>query len=108
MVECNLAKVEVAGSNPVSRSIGEFRVVLKTTPFFVDFLCPLQYTSTLWIKLLSSHQIHAVKKKHSGKPQLHVKFYSLLLPLKIPCWLPIAPDPDAIGSALAIRRLSLA
>ncbi len=35
-VECNLAKVEVAGSNPVSRSIRNPRVVLKP-PFFLLF-----------------------------------------------------------------------
>jgi hypothetical protein len=28
LVECNLAKVDVAGSNPVSRSIPDFKTVL--------------------------------------------------------------------------------
>ncbi len=36
MVECNLAKVEVAGSNPVSRSILFERYGQRTLPFFVQ------------------------------------------------------------------------
>jgi hypothetical protein len=38
VVECNLAKVEVAGPNPVSRSKKNKGLAQKANPFFMPFL----------------------------------------------------------------------
>ncbi len=101
MVECNLAKVEVAGSNPVSRSkansgwFSQTTLFLWTSSRFCIYFYIMDQTALV-------HQIHAVKRS-IWKTQLH-EFYSHFAS-KDSVLVTIDPDPDAIGSALAIRRL---
>ncbi len=95
MVECNLAKVEVAGSNPVSRfDQGGFR-----PPFFYGHILPI----FVFMEHLVPHKTIRTIQPRTWKSRLadfHSHFCS-----KDRVLILIDPDPDAIGASLAIKRL---
>ena len=64
MVECDLAKVEVAGSNPVSRSRPEKARVLAGFSIF-----PRQALLCSWMQPLTSHQEREPHQSCSGQSQ---------------------------------------
>ena len=107
VVECNLAKVEVAGSNPVSRSMANSRAV-QCRPFFVRTSNPCRhpilaaYNSNIMEKTTLSRHLRAADRKHwkSRTQNFYSRFTS-----KDHVLITIDPDPDAIGSAFAVKRL---
>ncbi len=101
MVECNLAKVEVAGSNPVSRSIANQGWSL-SHPFFCGHAATSTYNFIIMENSALTRQLHAVKRKNWKA--LNEEFCSRFTS-KDHILVTIDPDPDAIGSALAVKRL---
>ncbi len=100
VVECNLAKVEVAGSNPVSRSKVDSGWFQTTLFLWTSFHCCLYFK--IMDQSAFAPQICGVKRIN-WKTRLD-EFYPHFAS-KDHVLITIDPDPDAIGAALAIKRL---
>ncbi len=100
MVECNLAKVEVAGSNPVSRSTCSKGG--SSHPFFMAI--PTLRAIFFCMENAALCKIGAKQKKNMPCKARLALLYSQFCS-KDNVLILIDPDPDAIGSALALKRL---